>query len=154
MKRVLSVVIVGVMIIFFAAAYLAAAATAEEAKDLAEKAAADVKMNGKDKAIAEISNPRGQFVKGDLYVVLDAYDGTHLANGGNPKLAGMNLLGLKDPNGKLVMKEMIEVAKTKGSGWVEYSWTHPANKKIQKKLTYVKRVEGTDMYVAAAYENN
>ncbi|MBA4418814.1 MAG: hypothetical protein C0392_13030, partial [Syntrophus sp. (in: bacteria)] len=102
--------------------------------------------NGKDKAIAEINNPRSQFVKGDLYVVLDTYDGTHLADGGNPKLVGRNMLEVKDANGKPLMKEMIEVSKTKGSGWVECSWTHPATEKIQKKSTYVKRLEGADKH--------
>jgi cytochrome c len=42
---------------------------------------------------------------------------------------------------------MVEVAKTKGGGWVDYSWVNPATKKVQPKKTWVQRVEGADMYV-------
>jgi hypothetical protein len=31
-------------------------------------------------------------------------------------------MGFKDSNGKLVVKEFIEVTKTKGEGWVEYMY--------------------------------
>lgn len=136
-----------VTLIVFGVVYLAQASTAEEAKAFAEKAAAFFKANGKDKAVAEFNNPNGQFKKGDLYVFAQDFNGIMLANGGNPKLAGQNHLELKDPTGKLFVKEMIEIAKSKGGGWVNYSWTNPATKKVQPKKTWVQRVEGTDIYV-------
>jgi cytochrome c len=139
--------LVSVMVTLFFLVTLVQASTLEEAKAFAEKAAAFVKANGKDKAVAEFSNPKGQFVKGDLYVFAQEFSGLMLANGGNPKLAGQNHLELKDPNGKFFVKEMVEMAKTKGSGWVSYSWTNPATKKVQPKKTWVQRVEGMDLYV-------
>jgi cytochrome c len=45
------------------------------------------------------------------------------------------------------MKEMIEVAKTKGSGWVNYSWTNPVTKKVQPKTAWVQRIEGSDWFI-------
>ena len=123
------------------------AATIDEAKAMVEKADAYLKANGKDKAIAEFNNPKGQFVKGDLYIIVQDFDGIMIANGGNPKLAGQNHLQLKDSTGKAFVKEMIEVAKTKGAGVVEYSWTNPVTKKIQPKATYIKRVEGQNFYI-------
>jgi cytochrome c len=125
----------------------ALAATEEEAKALAIAAAEFVKANGKEKGVAEIGNPQGQFVKGDIYVVIQDFSGVNLANPMSPKMAGMNHLEMKDLDGKYFIKEMIEIAKTKGSGWSEYRWTNPANKKIQLKKSWVQRVEGTDMYV-------
>lgn len=98
-------------------------------------------------AVAEFNNPSGQFKKGDLYVFAQDFNGLMLANGGNPKLTGQNHLELKDPTGKLFVKEMIESAKSKGSGWVNYSWTNPATKKVQPKKTWIQSVEGTDIYV-------
>lgn len=62
-------------------------------------------------------------------------------------MAGSNHLQLRDVNGKYFIQEMIEVAKTKGSGWVEYSWTNPLTKKLQTKVTYVKKVEGADVFI-------
>jgi signal transduction histidine kinase len=115
---------------------------------MVEKAYSHLKTAGKEKAFADINNPQGQFVKGDLYVFVQDFNGVNLANGGNPKFVGMNHLGLKDPDGKYFIKEMVELAKTKGSGWVNYMWVNPTTKKVQAKATYVKRIEGLDAFVA------
>jgi cytochrome c len=123
------------------------AATLEEAQALAKEAAEYVKTNGKEKGIAEIGDPKGKFVKGDIYVVIQDFNGINLANPMQPKVAGMNHLELKDVNGKYFIKDMIEIAKTKGSGWSEYYWSNPATQKVQMKKSWIQRVEGTDMYV-------
>ena len=146
MKKVIFSMALAVMVIFGAVS-LAQAATADEAKAFGEKAAAYAKANGKEKALAEFNNPKGQFVKGDLYIFANNWEGICLANGGNPKIVGQNHLGLKDANDKYFMKEFIDVAKTKGSGWVNYSWTNPITKKIQPKTTWIQRVEGADWFV-------
>ncbi len=146
--RKVSVCMVVVMAIVFCTVMAAHASPAEEAKAMAEKAAAFWKANGKDKAIAEINNPKGQFVKGDLYVVAHDWKGNVLAHGGNPKLVGVNLYEQKDPNGqKLFVKEQIELAKTKGSGWVDFSWVNPATKKVQPKTSWVRKIDGEDYLV-------
>ncbi len=122
------------------------AATLEDAKALGIKAAAFVKQNGKEKGVAEIGNAKGQFVKGEMYVTLQDYTGHPLANAMNPTLVGQNHMELKDPNGKYFIKECIDIAKTKGGGWIEYSWVNPATKKVQPKKAWVQRIEGMDMY--------
>ena len=91
MRRVVCGMVVFVVVLFGAALFTHAA-TLEEAKALGEKAAAYVKANGKDKAIAEFNNPTGPWVKGDLYVVLQDFNGVVLANGGNTGLVGQNHL--------------------------------------------------------------
>jgi cytochrome c len=142
-----------VMAVFFVmcATFMAQASTLDDAKAMVDKAEAYMKANGKDKAIAEFNNPKGQFVKGDLYIIVQDYDGVMLANGGNPKLVGQNHLGLKDSSGKAFVKEMIEVSKTKGSGTVEYNWTNPVTKKIQPKITYLKKMEAGNFYVGCGF---
>jgi cytochrome c len=146
MKKVFKVMVLATLVVF-GTVYLSWATTPEEAKAFAEKAAAFFKANGKDKGVAEVNNPAGQFKKGDLYVFAQEFSGVMLANGGNPKLSGQNHLELKDPTGKLFVKEMVDLAKSKGSGWVNYSWTNPATKKVQAKKTWIQRVEGMDLYV-------
>jgi cytochrome c len=143
MKRGICGIMLLVVMFFFGTVY---AATLEEAKVLGEKAAAYVKANGKEKGIAEINNPKGQFVKGEMYVTFHDYQGVFLANPVAPALVGQNHYNLKDPDGKFFVREMIEVAKTKGSGWVEYVWTNPVTKKIQPKKSWVQRIEGTETY--------
>jgi len=145
MKRIF--VSVALAVFVFAGAVAAYAATQEEAKAMVDKAYSYLKANGKEKAFAEISNPGGQFVKGELYVFVQDFNGVGLANGANSKFVGMNVMDLKDPDGKSFMKDLTELAKTKGSGWVEYVWVKPVTKKIQPKATYVKRIEGMDAFI-------
>jgi cytochrome c len=133
--------------LIFVVPAMAQTGTLDEAKALAKEAAAYVKANGKEKGVAEIANPQGKFVKGDLYVVIQDFNGINLANPKVPAMAGMNHLEMKDTNGKYFIKGMIEIAKTQGSGWYEYYFTNPATKKVQLKKSWVERVEGTDMYV-------
>jgi len=118
-----------------------AGGTADEAKSLVDKAASYVKTNGKDKAFAEFTNQKGQFVDRDLYIFAVDFKGLTLAHGGNAKLVGRDMFGLKDADDKLFIQNFIEVAKTKGSGWVDYKWANPVTKKIEKKSTYVCKVD-------------
>ena len=149
MKRMLvSLLLVAVFVMV--AAHMAQAATQEEAKALAGKAMAYWKANGKDKAIAEFNNPTGPFVKGDLYVVVQSFEGVVLANGGNPKLVGQNHFEMKDPGGKFFVKDMVEAAKT-GSGWVTYQWVNPVTKKIGTKKAWIQRVEGENLYINCGF---
>ena len=148
MKRNLILTIVVVAFCIAGVTHAVHAITMDEAKANADKAAEFIKANGMEKARAEICNPHGRFTKGDLYVYVMDFNGVHIANGGNPSLNGINHLELKDPNGVYLTKEAIEVAKTKGAGWINYSWVNPVTKKVQAKTTYVKRIEGADYYVA------
>jgi cytochrome c len=143
MKRVVCGIMLLAVVFFFGTVR---AATLEEAKALGEKAAAYMKANGKEKGVAEIGNLKGQFVKGEMYVTLQDFNGVPLANPMSPGLVGQNHFELKDPNGKYFIKECIDIAKTKGSGWVEYSWVNPVTKKVQPKKSWVKRVEGMEIY--------
>ena len=35
---------------------------------------------------------------------------------------------------------MIDLATSKGSGWVDYRWVDPADKKIEQKSSFIERV--------------
>lgn len=111
------------------------AASQDEAKAMVNKAVAYIKENGKEKAFAEISNPKGKFVKGDIYVFVFNYEGVIQAHGGNQKLIGKSMIDLKDPDGKYFVKEFLMAGK-KGSGWTDYKFTNPVSKKIEAKTTY------------------
>ncbi|MFZ8420382.1 cache domain-containing protein, partial [Staphylococcus aureus] len=82
---------------------IAAEATKEQCVAFVQKAAAYVKANGKEKAMAEFSDPKGKFVEGDLYLFVYDLKGVNLAvgNGNANKMVGKNLLNLPDPDGKL-----------------------------------------------------
>ena len=114
-----------------------------EAEALVKKAVAYIKANGTDKAYAEITNGKA-FKDRDLYVIVYDLNGRNLAHGANPKLVGKELIGLKDPDGKPLIKMFVDLAKDKGKGWVEgYKFMNPVTEKIEGKAMYLERVGDT-----------
>ena len=115
-------------------------ASKDEAVAMVKKAIDYLRQNGKEKAFVEFSKPQGVFVDRELYVVAEDMTGTVLAHGTNPKLIGKNLMEIKDMNGKAFVREQVEVAKTKGSGWVDFQWNNPLSQKMEPRSTYLERV--------------
>lgn len=117
--------------------------SAAEAEAMVKKAVAFIKANGPDKAYDEFTNGK-TFKDRDLYVIVYDLSGKNLAQGANPKLVGKDLMGLKDPNGRLFIKEFVELAKEKGKGWVEgYKFLNPVSQKLEEKAMYLERVGDT-----------
>ena len=145
MQNFVKIMTAGVCVLMLNAPGSATAAekgTRDEAVALVKKAAAYLKENGKEKALAEFNKPTGQFVDRDLYIF--AYsangDGTSLANGANPALVGKNLIDLRDADGKAIVKSFIEVGNSKpGSGWVDYKWPNPLTRAVEPKATYIEK---------------
>lgn len=123
-----------------ALSWAAESGSQDEAIAMVKKATALMKANGKEKAIAEYHNPSGAFRDRDLYIFVIDMLGENHANGANPRLVGKNTFDLKDADGKLFVRELIDVAKTKGNGWVNYRWPNPASKVIQQKSAYVEKL--------------
>ena len=71
----------------------------------------------------------------------------------NPDLDGKDLSDYKDPTGKALFVDMVEVVKQHGEGFVPYMWPKPGEKKPLPKLSYVKEFKpwgwiiGTGIYV-------
>ena len=106
---------------------------------------------GVEATIAEVNKKDGKFVWKDTYVFLMDLDGKMIAHPMSPALIGQNVLDKKDKGepGKLLFVEMVEVAKGKGEGWVEYMWSNPGDPKPRKKVTYIYRVPGKNVFAAA-----
>jgi cytochrome c len=115
--------------------------TAEEAKAMVVKAVAYLKEVGAEKAFAAFNDPTSKdFHNRDLYIFVREMDGNTVAHGANKGMIGHTSLELKDADGKLYNKEMIELAQAKGSGWVDYRWVNPMDKKIEQKSSYIEKV--------------
>lgn len=52
---------------------------------------------------------------------------------------------------KSLSSEMSVIAKTRGSGWVDYLWPNPTTKKIEEKSSYVVAIPGQDAFVLVGY---
>ncbi len=150
MKRLwISVIVVGFVVASFGVAV--AASNSDEAKAMVEKAAAYYQANGKEKALKEFNNPKGPFVKGDLYVFAYDMSGTIIAHPVNPKLVGINTLETPDVDGKMWRKEGMEMVKKSGAAWVDYKFKNPVSGKIEQKTTYLKKV-GDSVLGCGAYK--
>ena len=119
--------------------------TRDEAKALAESAAAYVHKGGSEQAFKDFSADPKWHPK-DMYVFAQNMDAVMIYHGANEKLIGKNFSDVKDSTGKEFNKEMIAAAK-KGGGWVDYQWAHPVTKKIEDKSSYVVRISKPDGFV-------
>jgi cytochrome c len=128
-----------IVIGLFSFAGLSYAADKDDAKDLVKRAAAYVKYQGKEKALAEISKPRGMFDKGETYVFAYDLQGVIVAHPKNTALIGQNMIAVPDIEGKLFRKEIVEKAKSIGSGWVDYVYLNPETNVQEHKTTYIQK---------------
>ena len=141
LKRLLTVLLLGLITI--GPVLAADKGSAPEAEAMVKKAVAYIKSNGPDKAYEEFTNGK-LFKDRDLYVIVYDLKGKNLAQGANPKLVGKDLIGLKDPDGKPLIQMFIELAKTKGKGWIEgYKFLNPVTQRMEEKAMYLERVGET-----------
>ena len=147
-KLVALLAMIGLML--FAA--VSDATSRDDAKSLVKNAAAYVKYQGKEKALTEFSTPKGMFDKGELYVFAYDLNGVMLAHPKNPALIGQNLTAVPDTQGKLFRKEIVDKAKSQGSGWVDYMYLNPETNKQEHKTTYFLKV-GDVILCCGVYED-
>ncbi|WP_332687027.1 methyl-accepting chemotaxis protein [Bosea sp. (in: a-proteobacteria)] len=84
-------------------------------------------------ALDAIANAR--FDNGN-YVFVIRFDGVNIAHA-NPKLVGTDMLAFKDTNNKFFVKDLVEVGKTEGAGFVDYFWLKIGDKDPSLKISYV-----------------
>jgi signal transduction histidine kinase len=122
---------------------------AADAEALVKKAAGYLKANGPEKAFEEFTNGKS-FKDRDLYIFVYDMTGKCVAHGANAKLVGKDLIGMKDPDGKPLIKMLLDVAKDKGKGWTEtVKFRNPVTDKIQTRVNYIERVG--DFAVGSGY---
>lgn len=125
-------------------------ATQDECVAKTKQAADMVKEKGLQAVLDMIMDKNGPFVWKDSYIFcIDMNKKANIAHPIKPKLIGKNLMHVKDVDGKLFFAEFINVAKSKGSGWVEYMWPKPGEKKPSLKATYVYKVPDESVLMAA-----
>jgi cytochrome c len=124
-------------------AIAADAATKDEAVAMVQKAMAYIKSEGADKAYAESSNPSGQFVDRDLYLVIYGLDGVVLAHGADKTRIGTNQMDASDPDGKEFVKGRVQMAEERPSFWQTYKSKNPVTKAVAPKQMYCERLDQT-----------
>lgn len=142
MKKIVTSIVMGVFMLTVSHVAVAAEfGTPTEAEAMVKKAITEIKTSGKEKAFAEINNPKGKFTDRDLYVFVYDMNGKCVAHGFNQKMIGKDLIDMKDPDGRYYVKERIEISKTKGKGWQDYKFTNPVTKKVENKTAYIEKID-------------
>ena len=139
-------ILFGVVYLFSFPGFSAEPPQSEEAKQivaLVDKAATLIESKGKD-AFPEFKKKDSEWYKGETYIFVDDMEGKNLVHPAKPELEGRNQIDMKDANGKALVREFIETAKTKGSGWVDYMWPKPGEDKPSKKISYIKKAKMPD----------
>jgi cytochrome c len=129
-----------------------AAEQARKVEALVNNAAALADKQGKA-AFAEFRKKDSEWFRGDTYIFAYDLKGNVLLNPAFPQREGTNVAGQKDAMGKPFQDEILEVAATKGSGWVSYMFPKPGQSEPSQKWTYVKKVtlDGVPGLVASGF---
>lgn len=120
-----------------------------------ESAVEYARVNGKEKALAEFSDPNGSFVRGELYIYAYDFNNVALAHPFDPDKIGVNRMDELDAFGNPYTRQFIDTAEN-GSGFVRFYYVNPAhNRTVESKLGYVMKVDedwwlGSGIYTGPA----
>jgi len=115
--------------------------TKEKMVAFVKEAVAYSRQNGREKALAEFSDPNGSFFRGELYIYAYDMNGTTIAHPVNPEKIGVNRLNEKDAEGNLFIKDLRETA-VNGTGFSTYYYINPVHDNaVEKKLGYAMSVD-------------
>ena len=126
--------------------------TEKDAVAMAERAAAFTKTHGRDEMIKKVTAKDPDFVQGSMYIYMrDFNSGVNLAHPFNQSIIGKDLNDVPDTNGKMYRRDIMDVARKTGKGWVDYMYKNPENNKIEAKTAYILR-SGDVVLVAGIYK--
>jgi len=115
--------------------------TRDDAVALVKRVQEKFRKDGPEATYQAITAKTREFHDRDLYAYVYDFNGKVLAHGARADLVGQNLIDFKDRTGKLVVREMVDVAQNQGSGWIAYRWTNPITKRAEDKIAYVERLD-------------
>ena len=119
---------------------------------MVQKALAYAKANGTDKLVAAVNAKSPEFDQGELYVVVvDATDNVQLAHPVDPQLVGINADDMQDIDGTEFGKDMLEMVRAHGKGWIGYMYKNPVTNRTERKMSYVE-MSGDIYAVAGIYK--
>ena len=114
--------------------------------DLVTDAVGQIEKSGAA-AFPLFHDPTGPYIAMDTYIFVIDRKGVDLVNPGFPNLEGRNILNVKDTQGKQPIQQMLKVAETSGSGWVDYMWPKPGESVSTQKSAYVSKAKMGDEWV-------
>jgi len=115
--------------------------------------AASGKVPEADAKLSAMNEIKKMRYKGDEYFWINDMDLKMVMHAVKPDLDGKDLGGIKDENGVFLFKDMVEVSRKNGQGFVDYYWPKPGSSSAVPKVSFVKLykpwgwVVGSGIYV-------
>lgn len=111
-------------------------------------AAAFAREQGRENAVPAFNDQNGSFVIGNVQVFAIGYDGTLIADSGEPGAVGTNIQNLTDSFGIPLVRNMAATARY-GRGYVSYTYPNPsADNASESRIAVVEDIDGT-YYIGA-----
>jgi methyl-accepting chemotaxis protein len=85
---------------------------------------------------------------GEDYVFVLDMNGISIANAGDTSHEGESRLENKDPTGKMIIREMIELMQRANEGTVDYYFVKPGGQEPLPKITFVKKFAPWNAFIA------
>jgi polar amino acid transport system substrate-binding protein len=126
-------------------------ASRDELKTFVEEAYSHVLVVGKDKALKEFMDLKSSWVRGDVYIFAQDFNGSELCLPYMPDKVGTNRLNVTNDQGVYINREMRAIA-MKGGGFYEYMWKNPISNQSEPKVSYVTKVDDSWWLGAGIYE--
>ena len=125
--------------------------TEADAIAMVDAAIAHYDAVGEVQAFADFNDVSGDFVDGELYVIICDMDGIYHTHAHNPVLIHNDVLwDIQDVNGDYPVRNIVHAAQaTPDGGWAEYVWVNPVNDSLEQKRVYV--VSHADYAFAVGY---
>lgn len=117
--------------------------------DMVKGAVEQIRKNP-ESAFKLFHESKSPFIVKEAYIFVVDTNGVELVNPAFPNLEGRSVIDLKDTEGKFLVREMFQMVRTKGSGWVNYMWPKPGESLSTQKSTYVSKAKIGDKWVMVA----
>lgn len=122
-----------------------------ELQSFVQEAASHALVAGRERAAADFMDTEGPWVRGDVYIFAQDFNGTALVLPYLPSEVGTYRLDIQDEEGAFINRDMRSIALNDG-GFYEYRWRNPVTNETMDKVSYVMKVDETWWLGAGIYE--
>lgn len=126
--------------------------TIRDCKRLVRQGRKLAKAEGMQKTLDALGDANGGYVYLDTYIsVYDAASYRVVQHPYNKGLIGVDGRTLKDTNGRMFVRDIVDIANSKGSGYLDYTFMNPITHKVEWKTAYFEKV-GNFVFASGAYK--
>jgi signal transduction histidine kinase len=91
------------------------------------------------------------FADGSGYYFVEDMNAILVAHPFNKNIIGQSRIDVKDADGKLYVKDMIDLLKADGKGFVDYKFLNPITTKIEDEVAFVQKLDNCNMFIGSGY---